>query len=87
VYGYANIEDCNTKDYTEIDTLTTPAVITIGTNNVSVSGNSSLSTSDVFKRKNNITVNGINATDGSVITIGGTQLTIELYNGCQNYPG
>ncbi len=35
----------------------------IGTNNVSVSGNSSLSTSDVFKRKNNITVNGINATD------------------------
>ena len=87
VYGYANIEDCNTKDYTAINTLTTPAVITIGTNNVSASGNSSLSTSDVFKRKNNITVNGINVTDGSIITIGGTQLTIELYPNCQNYPG
>jgi len=58
-----------------------------GTTTATVSGSNSLTcASEEFKLKNNLTVNGINVTNGSVITIGGTQVTIEIYEGCQSYP-
>ena len=87
VYGYTDTEFCNTRDSSETDTLTNPAVITAGTNTISVPGSNQLTcASSVFKRRGNITVNGQNVSNGQIITIGGTQVTIQIYSGCENYP-
>jgi hypothetical protein len=86
VYGYADTEFCNTRDSTEIDTLISPAIITAGTNTVNVSGSNPLTgASIVFKRSNGMVVNGQFVTNGQIITIGGTQVTIQIYNGCESY--
>jgi hypothetical protein len=86
VYGYADTEFCNTRDSTEIDTLISPAIITAGTNTVNVPGSNPLTgASIVFKRSNGMVVNGQFVTNGQIITIGGTQVTIQIYNGCESY--
>lgn len=87
VYGYADTESCNTRDYLEADIMLYPAVIIAGTDTISVPGNTPLTcTSNVYKKGSSITVNGQNVSNGQIITIGGTEVTIQIYSGCENYP-
>ena len=65
--------------------MSSTATITAGTNTASVSGDTPLSTSSVFKRSNFISVNGNLVFNGSIITIGGTQVTIQIPPGCESY--
>jgi hypothetical protein len=65
--------------------MSSTAIITAGTDTISVPGNTPLSTSSVFKRSNSISVNGNLVFNGSIITIGGTQVTISIPPGCEGY--
>jgi hypothetical protein len=90
VYGFSDDGSCDTGVSIDGDSLPFPLpVITANTYAVTVAGSSPMSypSVEVFKRGNGMYVNGNLVYNGSVITIGGTQVTIFIYPYCQPYPG
>jgi hypothetical protein len=87
VYGFPDAESCDSRSSNEMDNMLSNATITAGNSGTSVNGDSPLTcASQVFRRRNNLFVNGNFVVNGSVITIGGTQVTVQIFNGCQGYP-
>jgi hypothetical protein len=88
VYGFPDDGSCNTSVSIDQDSLLS-ATITAGSLSVTATGINPLVYPDVeiFKRDPSISVNGQLVYNGSVITIGGTQVTIDINPNCQNYPG
>ena len=91
VYGFSDESSCDTGVSITGDSLPISPSATITANNyaVTVAGNSPMSypSVQVFKRGNGMYVNGNPVYNGSIITIGGTQVTIIIYPYCQPYPG
>jgi len=86
VYGFPDESSCNTSVAIDQDSLSS-ATITAGNLSVTATGVNPLTCSSViFKRDFNISVNGQLVYNNSVITIGGTQVTININPNCQNYP-
>jgi len=89
VYGFSDESSCNYG--ASIDDDNSPsATIPSGSFAVTVTGNNPYFTRppiEYFKRGNGMYVNGNLVYNGSVITIGGTQVTIVIYPYCQPYPG
>jgi hypothetical protein len=89
VYGFPDESSCNFNSSTDQDSSPT-ATITAGSLSVTVNGTNPSFTNppiQVFRRSNSIYVNGQFVYNNSVITIGGTQVTIIINPNCQNYPG
>lgn len=84
VNGYGT-ENCNESAYD--DFLNATATIPIGGYGASAMGSTPLNCSNLTYRKGyGMVVNGQFVNNGSVITIGGTQVTIVIDTSCQNYP-
>jgi len=88
VYGFPDESSCNFNSSTDQDSSPT-AIIPTGSLSVTVAGISPLVYPgiQVFRRSNSIYVNGQSVYNNSVITIGGTQVTIIINPNCQNYLG
>ena len=88
VYGFPDENSCTFYSSTDQDTSPT-ATITAGSLSVTVTGTNPLLYPDiqVIRRSNSIYVNGQFVYNGSVITIGGTQVTIIINPNCQPYIG
>jgi hypothetical protein len=88
VYGFPDENSCTFNSSTDQDTSPT-ATITAGSLSVTVTGTNPLPYPgiQVIRRSNSIYVNGQFVYNGSVITIGGTQVTIIINPNCQPYIG
>jgi len=89
VYGFPDESSCNFNSSTDQDSSPTATIIA-GSLSVTVNGTNPSFTNppiQVFRRSNSIYVNGQFVYNNSVITIGGTQVTIIINPNCQNYPG
>jgi hypothetical protein len=90
VYGFQDGFSCNNYTSVDQDYLSSPVIITAGTNQASGTGGNPLSCLPpyniaIIRRSNSILVNGQYVNNGSVITIGGTQVTISIDSNCEGY--
>jgi hypothetical protein len=88
VYGFSDESSCNTSVSIDDDNAPT-STITAGNLSVTTTGNNPLPYPgiQVIKRGNGMYVNGNLVYNGSIITIGGTQVTIIINPNCQPYAG
>jgi hypothetical protein len=85
VTGYSG-NTCNTNSEDDNINVGNSLTITAGTTNGNVTGNTPMGMSTTnYIKGSYIVVNGQPAYNGSVITIGGTQLTVVIDNNCNYY--
>jgi len=86
VYGFPDESSCNFNVSVDQDSLSS-ATITAGQLSVTATGTNPLTCPgvNVFRRGNSIYVNGQFAYNGTIITIGGTQVTVSISPSCQFY--
>jgi hypothetical protein len=88
VYGFPDDNSCNFNTSIDQDSLST-ATITANNLSVTATGTSPLTCSSgiqIIRNGSSAYVNGQLVFNGSIITIGGTQVTININSNCRTYP-